>query len=311
VLKPGLGAFSHVTLGVASLDEATAFWVNHFGLEVEQQQRGADAALARIWQLPATAIAAQAVLATPGAKAGRLHIVEFSAPGTPVREGAEAYDLLPKNLDVYAPDLPQRYDELKAAGIEFRGPWIGMPGPDGLSFREAHLPGHDEINVVLLEVIGPGYATPLTRQGFAAMGPLITIVPDAERETAFYRDLLGMDTTLEILLKGEQIEKMIGLPPGAGLDLRIFGDAADPMGRIELIEYQQVKGKNLYPRARPPARGILHAGYQIADLDPLRQRLGDAGVSFEEHGAHRTLLGSGALISFHSPAGFRLEVQER
>ncbi|MEO8445221.1 MAG: hypothetical protein ABI567_09475 [Gammaproteobacteria bacterium] len=311
--EPGLGAFAHVTSGVSSLDAATTFWSRNFGLEVRDRREGPDAALARLWGITPERIARQALVATPTgpgrwATAGALHLVEFTDPSPPVRRGANVYDRLPKNLDLYTADMAARYAELEAAGVRFRGPWAEIPAGEYL-FREVHLPGHDEINVVLLEVFGPGYATPLTAKGYAGIGPLVTIVGDGAAEARFYRDVLGMATTLELLLKGPVIEKTIGLPPGAGLDLRVFGELSEPLGRIEVIEYQQVQGEDLYPRARPPATGILHVNYQVPDLVPIRARLARAGVPVADHGNVTGLSGSGPVISFRSPAGFRIEVQ--
>lgn len=308
-MSKALGAFSHVTVGVADLPAAERLWTELFGLEIVARRDGADPELARLWKLQANDVRRQAIVATPGAAAGRLHLVEWAKPGAAVREGAQVYDRLPKNLDLYTRDLPARYEALKSRGVSFRSPWLEMPGPPGLTFREVHLPGHDQINFVLLEVIGKGYDTPLSPAGFAGVGPLVTIVPDVAAEMRFYTDVLGMHITLELLLTGPDIERTVGLPPGAGLDLRVVGDPAEPLGRIEGIEYQQVVGESLYPRARPPAVGILHVNYQVDDLDELIGRLERAAVAFEDHGEIATLAGSGQVISFHSPAGLRLEVQ--
>jgi len=176
-------------------------------------------------------------------------------------------------------------------------------------FREVHLPGHDEINVVLLEALGRGYATPLSPRGYVGIGPLVTIVGDCAAEGRFHRDVLGMEPTLELSLKGPEIERTVGLPGGAGLDLKVYGDPTEPLGRLEIIEYQQVQGADLYPHATPPATGILHVNYRVPDLAPIRTRLGKAGVPCSDHGLVSAMYGSGPVISFRSPAGLRIEVQ--
>jgi len=315
MLEPGLGAFSHVTVGVARLDDAIAFWHRNFGLDVRDRRDGTDADLARVWGIGPERIARQALMATPSAHgqwaaAGNLHLVEFADPLPPVRQDAQVYDRLPKNLDLYTVDLPSRYDELVAAGHEFRAKWGEIPVGEHV-FREVHLPGHDGINVVLLEVLGPGYATPLSARGYAGIGPLITIVGDGAAEARFYSDVLGLDTTLELLLTGPDIENTVGLPSGSGLDIRVFGDPAEPLGRIEIIEYQNVRGADLYWRATPPATGILHVNYRVPGLAPLRARLAQAGVPIQEHGYVAAIFGCDTVISFRSPAGFRIEVQGR
>ncbi|MBN8281210.1 MAG: VOC family protein [Gammaproteobacteria bacterium] len=308
-----LGAFSHVTVGVASLEEAIDWWRRHVGFEVRVRRSGPDAELGRVWGMAAHRITGQALVATPVgpggfAGAGQLHLVEFADPEPAVRAGARPHDRLPKNLDLYTRDIPTRYAELEALGVAFRSRWGEIPAGD-LTFREVHLAGHDDLNVVLLEVIGPGYSTPLSPRGFAGVGPLVTIVGDAAAEASFYGDVLGMATTLALRLAGPEIEATVGLPPGAALDIRVFGDPAEPLGRIEVIEYEKLPGEDRYPRARPPATGILHASYRVRDLASLRERLRQAGVPVTEHGPVQALYGQGPLVSFRSPAGFRIEVQ--
>lgn len=310
---PGLGAFSHVTVGVASLHEALAFWTQNFGFAVRSMREGPDAALAALWGIAPERVTRQALVATPTsgggwAAAGAIHLVEFASPLPPVRQGAEVYDRLPKNLDLYTVDMPARCLELEAAGQQLRGRWTEMPVGAHV-FREVHLAGHDGINVVLLEALGPGYATALSDKGYAGIGPLVTIVDDGTAEAHFYSAVLGIPTTLELLLEGPEIERLIGLPQGAGLRLSVHGDPDEPLGRIESIEYQGVRGANLYPRAVPPATGILHMNYRVPDLAPLRARLARAGVAVAEHGSFATMGGSGPVISFRSPAGFRIEAQ--
>lgn len=305
----GSGAFSHATVGVADLDAALALWLDTFGFELRARRDGADPALAVLWGLVPERIARQALVYMPGAEVGGLHLVEFHDPLPPVREGARPFDLLPKNLDLYTVDLPARQGELAAAGHEFRSDWVEVPGPDGLNFREVHMAGHDGLNIVLLEVLGSGYTTPLSPRGFAGIGPLVAICPDLAAEAAFWCDQLGLDTTLEFLLAGPEVERMVGLPPGAGLDLRVYGDLAEPLGRIELIEYQRAQGEDRYPRAVPPATGLLHATWRVPDLAPLRRRLAAAGVAVTGHGTINALFGGGPILSCRSPAGFRVEVQ--
>jgi catechol 2,3-dioxygenase-like lactoylglutathione lyase family enzyme len=312
--EPGLpatgspGAFHHATVGVTDLDATVAFWSDNFGLTTRARRDGPDAALGRLWQIPAEAIRRQALVHTPGAAVGALHLVEFDAPGPPVREGAQVCDRLPKNIDLYTRDIAARFAELQAAGQQFRAPPAEMAA-GGHVFREAQMPGPDGVNVVIIEVIGPGYAVPLSPRGFAGIGPLVTIVGDVAAEGRFYRAVLGLSTTFAVQLDGPAIERAVGLPPGAGLDLQVFGDPAEPLGRIEAIEYRQAAGANLYPRAKPPARGILHATWRIPSLDGLRARLAATGVPVTEHGPVTALFGSGPVISFWSPAGLRIEVQ--
>ena len=305
-----MASWTHITVGVADVDEALGLWVDEFGFEVVAEHAGPDPGLAEFWGLgDGSAIVRQAVVATPGESRGQIHLVQFADPGVPVRHGAEVFDLLPKNLDIHAEDLPAKFEMLKAKGRTFRSDrYSEVTSPSGTTFREIHMKGHDETNIVLLEVLGE--SEHYSPKGFSGVGPVITIVPDAAAEQQFYVDALGLEVLSENLLKGPEIERMVGLPPGAGLDVRVLGHGDEHFGRIEIVDYQGVEGENRYPRAVPPALGTLHVRYELENLEPLTSRLEALGVDYRSHDSVETLLGSGSAIVFRSPAGFRIEAQQ-
>ena len=101
---------------------------------------------------------------------------------------------------------------------------------------------------------------------------------------------------------------MVGLPPGAGLDVSIWGRKGHALGELELIEYQGVEGSDLYPRAVPKARGILQLTYRVDRLAEIVARLEAHGIDFERRESVSTLAGQGALLRFSSPAGLRIDV---
>lgn len=305
---PALGAFRYVTVGTADLDAALATWRGDFGMAVIATRDGADPALATLWAIEPAQISRQALLRTPGLTTGALHLVEFARPGDPVRGDSQVFDRLPKNLDLYARDLPARYEELLAEGRGFRSRWKEIPVPGGAEFREVQMPGHDKTNIVLLEILGTDYT--YGPAGYAAIGPIVIVVGDADNETAFYQDVLGLELIMQDLLVGPELERLVGLPAGAGIDFRILGAEADPMGRIELVEYQRAGGADLFDRARPPATGMLHAGWRTASLASLRRRLEARGIDYEAFDDIDAVFGRGPMIVFRTPAGFRVEVQE-
>jgi catechol 2,3-dioxygenase-like lactoylglutathione lyase family enzyme len=303
-------SWTSVEVSVADLDEALALWSGFFGLEVKALSKGDDPELARLWGIRPDDIKRQALLGTPGADTGLIHFVQFSQPGPAVREGAEAFDLCPKNLDVYARDLPSRVEELKKGGYRFRNQdYSEVTAPDGTVFREIHLPGHDAINIVLLEVIGK--ALPFTPQGYAGVGPLITIVADAGAERGFYRDTLNLTVLNDNILEGPEIERMIGLPAGSALDVSIWGAEGEALGQMEVINYRGTEGQNLYPQAVPKQRGILQITYESENLSGLTGQLDQAGISWADLGKFSILSGSGRFIRFSSPAGLIIEVFQR
>lgn len=307
-------SWSSVTVGVANLDKALELWVGTFGFSKLATRDGEDVELAALWRILPTDIKRQALLGMPGAKYGRLHLVEFTEPGPAVREGAQAFDLCPKNLDIYAHDLPARVKEMQADGYTFRNAEPSeVTAPDGTRFREIHLPGHDELNIVLLELLAEENELSemeFSPQGFAGIGPLITIVGHAPTERDFYANVMGFDLLNDNLLEGPEIERMIGLPVGSGLDVSIWGKGDEPLGQIELIDYRGVQGNDLYPITVPTQLGILHVSYEVTDLEAFKARLHDAGTNYQDREYREVIFGSGKFIRFRTPAGMNIEAFE-
>lgn len=309
-VRNGMNSWTSVTVSVKSIDLALDLWVKAFGLDVEKDISGADTQLAALWDIPAGDIKRQVLLRTPGSQHGKIHLVEFDQPGEAVRDGANVFDKVPKNLDVYVSDMPTRLEELKTAGYQFsQDTYSEITAPDGTLFREIHMPSHDAVNVVLLEV--PGKELPFTAQGYAGVGPLITIVGDALSERKFYENIIGLNMLNDNILEGPEIERMIGLPSGSSLNVSIWGNEKDALGQVEVIEYRGAQGNNLYPRTVPKYRGILRITYETPDLQKLTSLLDEAHITWDDKGIHNTLQGNGHFIRFQSPAGLRIDTFER
>ncbi|MEZ5497853.1 MAG: VOC family protein [Steroidobacteraceae bacterium] len=298
-------SFAYVVLSVADLDQALELWQQRFGMEVVTRRHGADAGLAKLWNIAADDIKDQALLNTPGSLDGGLHLVQFARPGAAIREGARSTDLVLKNIDIAARDIKARHQELLDAGMKFRSA-IGTLESDGVLVYEVHAPGPEGINLVFLEQ--PDVPQLTSRQGYGVTPQIVAITPDNEREVAFYRGLFGMEQLSHHRFEGPEVEKTIGLPSGAALDVRIVGNAKSAYGRMELVNYQGAPGDNLYPRARPPARGLLSVTYVVANLGGYLERGRNWGIV--DHGPIESILGKGRMASVTTPAGMRIDIVE-
>ena len=166
-----LTAWSWVSIGTSDVAAACHFWVDMLGFECIDRAEGDDPGLRQHWQLTDRQIRRQVMLRSPGAACGAIHLVEYDTAAATVRQDAAVFDLCPKNLDIYVDDLPLRMAELTARGVRFRNEqYSEAVSPDGVHFREIHLAGHDDINIVLLQIMGDG-ALP-TESGFYGVGPL-------------------------------------------------------------------------------------------------------------------------------------------
>lgn len=298
-------AFAYVVISVADMEQALGLWVERFGMTLVTRREGTDPGLARAWGLPADAIIDQALLLTPGAAQGGLHLVRFRLPGPAVRESAAPSDLVPKSIDIAVTDIQQRYDELAAAGYVFRSP-VGTLKAGDVEFREAHTPAHDGLNLVLLEFAGRKKLT--STRGYGVAPQIVLTTGDNLREATFFQSLLGLSLLSQSRIDGPEVEKTVGLPAGAGLDIRVLGDPGNEYGRLEFVQYEGVKSQNLYPRTRPPARGMLSVTYIVSDLASVLNRGATLGVV--DHGSVTSLFGSGRMASVTSPTGLRVDLLE-
>ena len=300
---------SFVSVGVADMNVVRRSWVNELGLDILDHRHGADKELARLWNIPAEQIVEQLLLGTPGASSGRLHFVQFREPAAAVRSGAATTDLGAKNLDVNCTNMPLLVERLTAAGYSFRSA-ISEYEIDNITAREVQMPAHDDLNLVLIEVLGDGFDAEYTATGFAALTSFVVIVPDVEREEKFYQQLFGMQKILTHKLSGPEIEVAAGLPAGTVLDLHLLGGPDNIFGRMELIEYVGVAGDNRFVRAVPPATGILHCGFLVESLDEFAAQAGRHNIHLEEPLIVDVIFGRGKLLRLGSPAGLSLEILE-
>ncbi len=291
-------AIAAAVVGVASLPVALDLWVGVFGFELITRQDGADASLESFWQLATGGIKAQALVGTPRIATGRVWLVEFAEPAEAVRHGAATIGLCPKSLNLAPRDLPARYEEMLTRGLNFRSPWVKYPA-GAFDVNEVQLLSHDGLNLGLLEMIGLPFA--FNERGFAGITNFVAVVADIEAETNFYREVFGLELIGEHRLRGEKIEKLIGLPAGTVVAMNIFGSQENPYGQMQLVAYQGAKGMNRYPMARPPACGQLHPVWLTKSLDAFGGTIRSVHTPLGKVEAVRTQTPSGMMTDIFSP----------
>jgi len=298
-------AYAYALLSVADMTSALDLWVGRFGMQVVARREGHDAAWAQRLGVAADEIVDQALLVTPGRIQGGIHLVQFRVPGAPVRSGARPTDLVPKSVDIVVRDIRTRHAELQAAGFQFRSP-IGRFETDGVVVHEVHLPGPDEVNLVFLEE--EGKADHVSPQGYGVAPQIVAISPDNKIEKAFYEQVLQLTETSYHRFAGPEVERTIGLPPGAGLDIRIFGAADYTYGRLEIVQYEGAESTNLYPKACAPARGLLAVSFVVPDVAAVVERAVAIGARVDMPQKMECILGSVLTATVYSPAGLRIDL---
>ena len=310
-------AFAYAVISVADMDQALGLWVSRFGMQVVVRRQGEDTGLARLWGLSDSDIIDQALLVTPGREQGGIHLVRFRSPGPAIRDGAAPTDLVPKSIDIAVHDIASRYAELEAAGFTFRSK-IGRFETDGIVVHEVHMNGPESVNLVFLEQ--EGKPEHVSAQGYGVAPQVIATTPDNLGEKIFFEQVLELEETSYHRFSGAEVERTIGLPPGGALDVRIFGDSTYDYGRLEIVQYEGVQSKDLYPRALPPARGFLSVTFFVKDIgavlkraSSLQQSKGSKAMrsSTCDHGLVGTIFGRSRMATLVSPAGLVVQLVER
>ncbi|MEC9375166.1 MAG: VOC family protein [Pseudomonadota bacterium] len=278
-------------------------------MELIEKRIGPDDDLAKLWGIEASEIMQQILIKTPGEETGRLHFVEIKNPDAAVREDARPFDLGAKNIDVNCNNLPEKIYNLNKAGYSFRSELAEYEIED-IRAREVQMPAHDGINISFNDILSPGFETNFTKKGFAALTSFVVIVKDIEREADFYRDIFGFTEIMKHKLTGPAIEKVIGLPEGSAVNMHLYGHPTNMFGRIELIHYEGLHGNNLFPKAEPPATGILYCGFEVKGIEKFIENLRFKGFEINGPFKRNTIIGSGLFMDIKSPSGLKLQIFE-
>jgi catechol 2,3-dioxygenase-like lactoylglutathione lyase family enzyme len=135
------------------------------------------------------------------------------------------------------------------------------------------------------------------------------VVEDMERALGFYVEVLGLRRGFEVMLEGEWIETVTGLP---GARARcVFVEPPAGSVRIELLHYETPRGEPVALNAAPNTQGLRHAAFVVEDLDAFVARLEAAGVPLVSPPVEVPFavgtMGKKRLCYFHDPDGTLLE----
>lgn len=270
-----LGSVVEAVVGSRDLAAAKRFAHEAFGLEALAEGDG--------W----------ALLGVPGSPSGRLRLVavaESSRPPAPA-----FWEAGPRLIGIYATDLERTERQVRAAG-GWAGPVgtfdIGYPEP----LEERLVRGADDLWWTVPDY-EPRLPTPaLEADPGRAHGELhsaVIVVEDADAALALFAGAGGMEVVFDGEVGGEEIEEMLGLPPGGSLRNIVLAGAGLPPARLELLE---IHGTPPDPPRRRPV-GLRRIVFEVADVAAETAALVAAGAA---------PLAGGVL---EGPAGIEIELR--
>ncbi len=139
------------------------------------------------------------------------------------------------------------------------------------------------------------------------------VVADLQRSVKFY-ELLGFKVVRRAHLRGEWIDKIVGLPEVSAEVVYIIAPGGEP--RIELLHYKSPRGASLPLNSLPNTIGVRHIAFRVDDIHDMTARLKKAGVPLfgEPVSAPPDVVkhdaGQKTLLYFTDPDGVILELAQ-
>lgn len=285
-----VGATAIITLGVSALDRALLLFRDLLEL-VEDRRYPLSPSLRAAWGLPVGTSGTLVELSCRGYPIGRLRLVALAPqPARKVRvhsgPGAHdaATDIGPKAVDFYVrPPIAAAHARITSAGFAARSAPILHEVGDLIS-EEFVFWGPDGVPVLLM--IGHRHSPDQMRalpDGInVSEVPTVSIVGGPlEATRAFYRDLLGMKTFVDVATAPEFLplaNALTGTPPGTPIHWLLYGAEGEPSGKILIVHFFHATGRRLVGRMHPGHLGFGLLTHRVDDLDGLIERLRGAGV---------------------------------
>ncbi|MDW8254305.1 MAG: hypothetical protein RMM58_10555 [Chloroflexota bacterium] len=281
-----VGRLHAVTVVVPALEAALRFYRD--GLGYDLLARGAIGNSAT-FEGASLAGRQWALLNAPGAVDGAVRLLEGPAGAPPNRPRPETRPWDPglAVLELYARDPFESYHYLQAAGAPTLSPPLPYQLPNAGPFGT--------IEVTSYAAFGPAgeqlfitRATGGTRQRptFTTLhsGVFNVVLPTLDRRPVlrFYELLLGLGPTVEVAIRQETVNRIIGAPPEVSFAMLLLGPPGDATG-IEVEEFDVAHGR-VYPTSLHRT-GLAMLTLRVADLGECRARCREYRIAQVGNGA--------------------------
>jgi catechol 2,3-dioxygenase-like lactoylglutathione lyase family enzyme len=273
------GMVNCVVISVEDLNTSLEFYSDTLGFKKLADVELGDEGIERLWGLEKGTRARIIVVGRAGARVGLVRLMQFTPRSRRfVHQDAELWDIGVFYLHTLVDDIDRRYDELRARGYEFFGSQTVWQVPEqNRTIKEALFRGPDGliIDILQYEIFT---SRPAEKQPkYSEIATSARVVKEIEKLLAFYRDMLGYRVIKDQVPGNKQLDTLLRLPPDSRIRVVHLARGNDPMGKIELVEFLNVKGRELV--ARPTDIGPFMLSFGVEDVDRLFELFRQENVS--------------------------------
>ncbi len=278
--QPTFSEIKFVTLGVADLDRAIAFYADAFGFAELSRTRVDHEALSELWRIPHGIAGRFAILGIPGIDSGMLRLVEWTPAGEHVWAApVKIQDLGPFAVNFRVKEIHAAWDLLARSGARPKSGPTYWEVNEQIAAWDSQCFDPDGTLLDVFQVVGEIEKTLGSFPDGHDASEVQTLAlhcSDARRSEAFYASL-GFETLYDKLV--ENLEHFFGVPKGTALhNINLIMRGAHPNGRIELAQYVGLAGKSLKARTAPPSLGPLMMSLRVTSVE-------DGATHMMAHGA--------------------------
>jgi molybdate transport system substrate-binding protein len=140
------------------------------------------------------------------------------------------------------------------------------------------------------------------------VGNFSHIVESMEKSLAFYRDVLGLEVTINNPFSGAPAIMALGNTPGAQSRYAALKVPGSEVG-IELIEYKDIERRPRHPKFVDP--GAANMALRVRDINSVYAKLQKFGATIlTKSGKPTTINGGGSYLFVQDPDGFVVELAQ-
>jgi molybdate transport system substrate-binding protein len=139
------------------------------------------------------------------------------------------------------------------------------------------------------------------------VGNFSHIVSSMEKSLAFYRDVLGLEVTINNPFSGAPAIMKLGATPNAQSRFAALRVPGSEVG-IELIEYKDIDRKPQHPKFVDPGAGNM--ALRVRDIGVIYDKLQKFGATILTKGGKPATINNGAYLFVEDPDGFVVELSQ-